>query len=311
LTYDFNAINLQEKMKVAVVQVGSMLFNKSGTLQKMKDLVQEAAEGRAKLVLFPEAFLGGYPRGLGFGTVVGSRSELGRKQWLDYNQNAFEIPGPEVTLIGEWAAKFEIYLVAGIIERDPAAGTLYCSIAYWGPDGKLIHRHRKLKPTASERLIWGDGDGSDLQVLDTPLGRMGGLICWENYMPLARMALYEQNIQIYLAPTADQRDNWQASMRHIACEGRCFVLSCNQYVDKSMYPIDYQSEVSSVHEVVCKGGSVILDPLGNVIAGPLWDQEGILYADIDLDEVASGKFDFDVVGHYARPDVFGFEWKLK
>jgi nitrilase len=309
LPYHFNGVNLREKMKVAVVQAGSILFDKAGTMQKMEGLVKEAAGAGANLVLFPEAFLGGYPRGLGFGTVVGSRSEIGRRQWLDYYRNAFEIPGPEVTVIGKWAAKYEIYLVAGIIERDPQSGTLYCSMAYWGPDGRLLHRHRKLKPTASERLIWGEGDGTDLQVLNTSLGRIGGLICWENYMPLARMALYQQNIQIYLAPTADQRDNWQASMRHIACEGRCFVLACNQYADKAMYPADYQSEIMSMPDVICRGGSVIIDPLGHIIAGPLWNEEGILYATIDLDLVASGKFDFDVVGHYARPDVFGFEWK--
>lgn len=292
-------------MKVAVVQAGGILFDLEASLQKMRTWLDEAAGAGAQLILFPEAFLGGYPRGLGFGTVVGSRSPHGRDQWLDYWQNSLTVPGPEMDRVGEWAAHYGVYLAAGIIERHATGNTLYCSLAIWGPDGELLQRHRKLKPTASERLIWGEGDGSDLQVVGTPFGRIGGLICWENYMPPARMALYEQGVQIYLAPTADARDTWQASMQHIACEGRCYVLSCNQYVQRSDYPEKYQSEIAALPEVLCRGGSVIVDPLGQVIAGPLWDQEGILYADIDLSEVAKGKFDFDVVGHYTRRDVFG------
>lgn len=292
-------------MKVAVVQAAGKLFNLATGLQKMEKLVVEAAENGAQLILFPEAFLGGYPRGLGFGTVVGSRSAGGRKQWLDYWKNTVEIPGPQIEAIGQLAGRHQVFIAAGIIERDPGGGTLYCSIGYWDQEGHFLHRHRKLKPTASERLIWGEGDGADLQVLETSLGRIGGLICWENYMPQARMALYQQHIQLYLAPTADSRETWQASMRHIACEGRCYVLACNQYVDKSEYPEAYQAEIANQPEVLCRGGSVIIDPMGQVIAGPLWNKEGILYAAIDLDEVARGKFDFDVVGHYARPDVFG------
>ncbi len=167
-------------------------------------------------------------------------------------------------------------------------------------------KHRKLKPTAAERLIWGEGDGSTLTVLDTDLAKIGGLICWENYMPLARMAMYSQGVEIYLAPTADARDSWQATLRHIALEGRCFVLGCNQYVTKSMYPTDLAGleDLSEQPEVMCRGGSTIISPLGEVLAGPLYDQEGILYADLDLAEIARSKFDFDVVGHYARPDIF-------
>lgn len=307
LTNPNEVVNLREKMKVAVVQAGSILFNTPATLEKMKDLIGEAAAEGARLILFPEAFIGGYPRGLGFGTVVGSRSPRGREQWLDYYRSAVEIPGPEIAAIGEWAGQFGVYLASGVIERS--GGTLYCTLVYWGPDGKYLHHHRKLKPTASERLIWGEGEGKDLQVLDTELGKVGGLICWENYMPLARMALYKQEVDLYLAPTADQRDTWMPSMQHIACEGRCYVLSCNQYVDKSMYPADYQSEIKALSEVVSRGGSVIVNPLGQVLSGPLWDREGIVYADLDLEEVAKSKFDFDVVGHYGRPDVFQYEWK--
>jgi nitrilase len=296
-------------MKVAVVQAGSILFNTPATLEKMERLIAEAAAGGAGLILFPEAFIGGYPRGLGFGTVVGSRSDRGREQWLEYYRSAVDISGPEIAAIGSWARQHRVYLASGVIER--AGGTLYCTLVYWGPDGNYLHHHRKLKPTASERLIWGEGDGSDLQVLNAPIGKIGGLICWENYMPLARMALYEQQVQLYLAPTADQRETWLPSMQHIACEGRCYVLSCNQYVDKTMYPADYQSEIKSLPEGLSRGGSAVVNPLGKVIGGPLWDREGIVYADIELDEVAKSKFDFDVVGHYARPDVFDFDWRTR
>jgi len=206
------------------------------------------------------------------------------------------------------ARQAQVYLAIGVIEKegDFGGGTLYCTVLYFGPDGALLGKHRKLKPTASERLIWGEGDGSTLAVLDTPLGKMGGLICWENYMPLARMALYGKGVELYLAPTADSRETWQASMQHIACEGRCFVLGCNQFVTKSMYPADLPGieELANAPEVMCRGGSVIVSPLGKVLAGPLFDQEGILYAELDMAEIAQSKFDFDVTGHYARPDVF-------
>jgi nitrilase len=196
----------------------------------------------------------------------------------------------------------------GVIERDTqfSRGTLYCTLLYFGPDGRLLGKHRKLKPTAAERLIWGEGDGSTLTVLDTDLGKIGGLICWENYMPLARMAMYGKGVELYLAPTADQRDGWQATLRHIALEGRCFVLGCNQFVTKEMYPEDLVGlgDLANRPEILCRGGSVIISPLGDLLAGPFYDEEGILYADLDLAEVARGKLDFDVVGHYARPDVF-------
>jgi nitrilase len=179
-------------------------------------------------------------------------------------------------------------------------------LLYLGPDGQLLGRHRKLKPTGSERLIWGEGDGSTLTVLDTELGKIGGLICWENYMPLARMAMYAKGVEIYLAPTADARDTWQATLRHIACEGRCFVLGCNQFLTKAMYPDDLEGidQLADQPEVMCRGGSAIISPLGEVLAGPLYDEEGMLLADLDLGEVTRSRFDFDVVGHYARPDVF-------
>ncbi|MEM7659000.1 MAG: carbon-nitrogen hydrolase family protein [Bacteroidota bacterium] len=294
---------------VAVVQATPVLFDQAATLQKMAALVQEAKQGGAALVLFPEAFIPCYPRGLGFGMVVGSRTEAGRTLWQRYWEGAVSIPGPAMDAMSQMAQKHQVYLVVGIIERSETGGTLYCTMVYFGPDGSYLGKHRKLKPTGAERLIWGEGEGDSLQVYDTPLGKMGGLICWENYMPLARTALYQQGIQLYLAPTADARERWQSSMQHIALEGRCFVLSANQFVRKADYPTDLQAELSEHPEPFCRGGSVIYSPMGDVLAGPLWDQEGILFAELDPDLLIRSKLDFDPVGHYARPDVFEFRVK--
>jgi len=297
-----------QRFKVAVVQASPVLFNREATVEKTCRLILEAAEKDVKLILFPEAFIPAYPRGLSFGAVVGSRSSAGRLTWQRYWENAVDVPGPAVETIGEAVQEAGVYLAIGVIERDTqfSQGTLYCTLLYFGPDGKLLGKHRKLKPTGSERLIWGEGDGSTLTVLKTELGKIGGLICWENYMPLARMAMYSKGVELYLAPTADARDSWQSTLRHIACEGRCFVLGCNQFVTKGMYPDDLEGldELDEHPDVICRGGSAIISPFGEVLAGPLYDQEGTLLADIDLAEVARGKFDFDAVGHYARPDVF-------
>jgi nitrilase len=296
------------QVKVAVVQAAPVLFDRQASLQKACQLTVEAAAQGAQVILFPEAFIPAYPRGLSFGTVVGSRSAAGRRTWERYWSNSVDVPGPATEALGEAARNAHAYLAIGVIERDTdtSGGTLYCTLLYFGPDGSLLGKHRKLKPTAAERLIWGEGDGSTLTAIRTGFGVMGGLICWENYMPLARMAMYSQGVELYLAPTADSREVWQATMRHIALEGRCFVLGCNQFVTKAMYPDDLEGieELEGQPEVMCRGGSVIVSPLGEVLAGPLYDEEGILYADLDMGEVVRGKFDFDVVGHYARPDVF-------
>jgi nitrilase len=296
------------KVKVAVVQAAPVLFNREATVEKASRLASEAAAQGAKVILFPEAFVPAYPRGLAFGTVVGSRSPQGRLTWQTYWANAVDIPSPATEALGAAAAQAKAYLIIGVIERDTqfSRGTLYCTILYFSPDGQLLGKHRKLKPTAGERLIWGEGDGSTLTVIDTEFGKIGGLICWENYMPLARMAMYSKGVELYLAPTADARDTWQSTLRHIACEGRCFVLGCNQFVTKAMYPTDLEGVEDLAHppEIVCRGGSAIISPLGEVLAGPLYDQEGTLFADLDLAEIARSKFDFDVTGHYARPDVF-------
>lgn len=294
--------------KVAVIQSAPVVFNRQATIEKSRQLIDEVAKEGTQLALFPEAFIPAYPRGLSFGMVVGSRSDEGRRLWQRYWENAVEIPSLETELLAEAARENNIYLAIGLIEKDTqfSGGTLFCSLVYFGPDGKILGKHRKLKPTGAERLIWGEGDGSTMPVIQTGLGKIGGLICWENYMPLARMAMYSKGIEIYLAPTADQRETWQATMHHIACEGRCFVMGCNQYVTKDMYPADLQQnpDLSGKPEVLCRGGSVIVSPMGKVIAGPLFDREGILYADLDMGELIRSKLDFDVVGHYSRPDVF-------
>jgi len=296
------------KVKVAVVQAAPVLFKREASVEKACRLTHEAAAQGAKLVLFPEAFIPAYPRGLGFGAVVGNRSPEGRLTWQTYWSNAVDIPSPATQALGAAARQANVYLAIGVIERDGqfSGGTLYCTLLYFDPNGQLIGKHRKLKPTASERIIWGEGDGSTLTVLATELGKIGGLICWENYMPLARMAMYGKGVEIYLAPTADSRDSWQASLQHIACEGRCFVLGCNQYVTKSMYPPDLNGlrDLEPQPEELCRGGSVIVSPLGKVLAGPLYGQEGILCADLDMAEIGRSKYDFDVTGHYSRPDVF-------
>ena len=296
------------KLKVAVVQAAPVLFNRDATIEKACDLIKKASREGVRLIVFPEAFVPAFPRGLAFGTVVGSRHPAGREVWQAYWENSMEIPGPATAILGEAARKANVYLAIGVIERDTmrGKGTLYCTLLYFGPDGRILGKHQKLKPTAAERLIWGEGDGSTLTVIETEIGKIGGLICWENYMPLARMAMYNKGVELYLAPTADARDTWQATLRHIACEGRCFVLGCNQYMTKAMYPADLKKlkELREQPEVMCRGGSAIISPMGKVLAGPLFDQEGILSATLDLGEIARSKFDFDVVGHYARPDVF-------
>jgi nitrilase len=297
-----------QSVKVAVVQAASVLFNREKTISKACHLIKEASSSNAELVLFPEAFIPAYPRGLTFGTVVGNRTPEGRQTWERYWKNSIEVPSQYTKILGEAAQESDVFLAIGVIEKDSeySRGTLYCSLIYFSPDGKLLGKHRKLKPTAGERLIWGEGDGSTLPVFSTQFGNVGGLICWENYMPLARMTMYGKGVEIYLAPTADSRDSWQATLRHIACEGRCFVLGCNQYVTRDMYPKDLVGveELENQPDVLCRGGSSIISPLGEVLAGPLYGEEGILYADLDLDDIARSKFDFDVVGHYSRPDVF-------
>lgn len=297
-----------QSARVAVVQAPSALFDTPTTLRRVADLTAEAAGQGARLVLFPEAFVGGYPRGLGFATVVGSRGPNARDLYLRYLNAAVTLPGPQADQLGDIARRHGIHLAIGVIERDAdhSRATVYCTLAYFGPDGALLGKHRKIKPTAAERYIWGEGDGSTMPVIHTPFGRVAGLICWENLMPLARAAVYAQGVDIYLAPTADYRDPWQAALRCIAYEARCYVLGCNQFVTPADYPPDCRAgdDGRPLPDVICRGGSAIYSPMADVLAGPLYDKPGILYADVDADEAAKARFDLDVTGHYTRSDVF-------
>ncbi len=276
-----------------------MSFDVEASLDKVARLT---ADSEAELVVFPEAFISAYPRGIAFGAVVGARTDEGRAWFRRYWEASIDVPGPATERLGAIAREHGSHLVIGVIERD--GGTLYCTALFLSPAGELLGKHRKLMPTGAERLVWGTGDGSTMPVFDTPLGRLGAVICWENYMPLMRMGMYAKGIQLYCAPTADARETWVASMRHIACEGRCFVLSANQFARRSDYPDDYPIDVSEPDEVLCTGNSVIVSPLGELLAGPETGGEAILRAELDLDRIAEGKYDFDVAGHYARPDVF-------
>jgi nitrilase len=291
------------QLRAAVVQASSVVFDWEATVAKAERLIAEAAAGGAKLLVFPEAFVSGYPKGLDFGCRVGQRKPEGREDFRRYWESAIDVPGPATDRLGTAARESGVHLVIGVIERD--RGTLYCTVLFFSPNGDLLGKHRKLMPTASERLIWGFGDGSTLPVFDTPHGRLGAVICWENYMPLLRTAMYSKGITLYCAPTADDRPTWVPTMQHIALEGRCFVLSACQMNRRRDYPADYALAAEmDADQVVMRGGSCIIDPLGKVLAGPVFDEETIIYADLDLADVPRSRLDFDAVGHYSRPDVF-------
>lgn len=294
------------KIKVCLIQDAPVFFDKEKTLQKVELLCRQHAESGHQLIVFPESFIPGYPRGFSFGAKIGSRSEAGRNLYLKYYQNSFELETEDQDRLKKLCQELKIYLVIGVTERNRKSGSLYCSMLYFSPNG-LLGVHRKVKPTGTERLIWAEDSGKSLVSFDTKIGKMGGLICWENYMPLARMAMYQKGVEIYIAPTADARENWIATMKHIALEGRCFVLGCNQFFTKSMYSQEYQHEVKDDPEVICSGGTVIVSPMGEILAGPLVGESGAVCAEIDLQEIIKSKLDFDPIGHYNRDDIFHFQ----
>lgn len=291
------------KTKVAVVQASTVVFDTPKTMEKLAALAERAAGESSELIVFPEAFIGGYPKGLDFGARIGSRTAEGREDFLRYFRSAIEVPGPETRQLEEISSRTGSMLVVGVIERS--GGTLYCTVVFVCPTGGLLGKHRKLMPTAAERLVWGFGDGSTLPVFDSSHGRVGAVICWENYMPAMRSAMFSKGIELYCAPTADDRDTWVPSMQHVALEGACFVLSACQMLRRGDCPQAYDAVQGSDPEtILMRGGSCIVDPFGKVLAGPVFNEETILAAEIDLAEIAKRKYDFDVVGHYARPDVF-------
>lgn len=291
------------KIKAGVAQVGAVPFDVEATLLKAEEWIAKAGREGCGIVVFPEAFLSVYPKGADFDIAVGQRTERGRAEFQRYFDASIVVPGPETERLGQAAAAAKTFLVIGVMERE--LGTLYCTALFFGPDGALLGRHRKLMPTAGERYVWGFGDGSTLPVFDTPAGKMGAVICWENYMPMLRMAMYSKGISVYCAPTADDRETWLPTMRHIAMEGRCFVLTTCQVVRRGDFPDDYRCTITDDPEaLVMRGGAAIIDPLGRVLAGPAFGEETLLTAELDTDILAGAKFDFDVAGHYARPDVF-------
>ncbi len=294
------------KVQVAIIQSAPVLFDLEASRERLEDRLGRAAEGGADLVVFPEAYVGGYPKGASFGAPVGQRTEAGRDLYARYAAGAIEVPGPDCTAIGELVARVGTNVVLGAVERD--GGTLYCTVLYFGRDGQLLGKHRKLMPTAAERLVWGFGDGSTLVAQDMDVGRVGAAICWENYMPLLRTALYRKGVQLYCAPTVDDREVWISTMRHIAVEGRCFVLAACQFARRQDYPADWDTSFGDDPQAtLIRGGSCVVDPFGEVLVGPVYGEDTILRTELDLDQVTRGKYDLDVVGHYERPDVFRLE----
>lgn len=291
--------------KAAVVQASSVPFEPMKSAEKAANLIRNAAREGATLAVFPEAFLGGYPKGASFGTVVGKRTEAGRSHFLSYMEGAVTLDGPELALVAEVATETGVHVVIGVIER--LGRTLYCTGVTLVPGKGVAGYHRKLMPTGQERIIWGFGDGSTIAPVDTPLGGIGTVICWENYMPALRQAMYAQGTELYCAPTADDRATWAPSMVHIALEGRVHVLSACQAIRLGEYPPFYREDFcmeAGVDDFIMRGGSMIVDPLGKVLAGPVFDTETILYADIDTAIGRASNLDFDVAGHYSRPEVF-------
>lgn len=288
--------------KVGALQLGSAPEGTAATLEKILTFESQIVDAGLDLVVMPEALLGGYPKGEGFGTLLEYRLQEGREAFAHYFEQAITIPGPEVDALAALSARTGAMLVVGVIERD--GSTLYCTQIYLDPEAGYIGKHRKLMPTATERLIWGQGDGSTLFVADSPVGRVGGAICWEHYMPLLRTAMYAQGVEIWAASTVDARDVWQASMRHIATEGRCFVVSACQFQPTAEAQGRPNPEGWPEGDPLIDGGSVICDPFGNVLAGPLRGEEGLVTAETDLAMIPEARYDLDVVGHYARADVF-------
>ncbi|HMC92209.1 MAG TPA: carbon-nitrogen hydrolase family protein, partial [Allosphingosinicella sp.] len=289
------------KVTVAALQIGSDPAGTAATLERILAFEAEIAASGAKVVVLPEAILGGYPKGETFGTRLGYRTGAGRDAFACYFAQAVDLDGAEVAALAALSARTGAWLVAGVIER--AGSTLYCTAIFLDPEKGLVAKHRKLMPTGTERLVWGMGDGSTLPVVETPAGKAGAAICWENHMPLFRTAMYAKGVTLWCAPTVDEREVWRASMRHIAHEGRCFLISACQ-VQPSPADLGVSVEDRPDDRPLIRGGSMIVGPLGDVLAGPLENETGLLTADVDTDEIVRARYDFDPVGHYARADVF-------
>ena len=296
--------DLKNVCRVAVVQASPVMFDKAACVEKAVKLTAEAAANGAELIVFPELFIPGYPIGMNFGFSMGKRTETGREDWMRYYNASLLAGGEEFQQLAQAAVRANAYISVGFSERDAVKGTLYNSNVIFEPDGSY-KVHRKLKPTGTERVVWGDADKDYFPITETPWGPMGSLICWESYMPLARVALYQKGITIYISPNTNDNPEWQATIQHIAIEGKCYFINADMIVRKSSYPSDLneKSAVEQMPDILCRGGSCIIDPYGHYLTEPVWDRECIIYADLDMTLPVACKMEHDAVGHYARPDV--------
>ena len=296
--------DVKHTCKIALVQAEPVLFDKDASLEKALNLIEEAAAQKAEFIVFPELFIPGYPIGMNFGFSMGKRTEAGRKDWMRYYNASLLAGGLEFEALAAAAVKAKAYISMGFSERDAVKGTLYNSNVIFEPDGSY-KVHRKLKPTGTERVVWGDADKDYFPITETPWGPVGSLICWESYMPLARVALYQKGVTIYISPNTNDNPEWQATIQHIAIEGKCYFINADMIVRKTSYPDDLneQDAVDRLPDMVCRGGSCIIDPYGHYLTEPVWDEETIIYADLDMTLPAACKMEHDAVGHYARPDV--------
>ena len=296
---------MKEAVTAACVQVEPAILDRAATLDRVAERTAEAAAAGAVLVVFPETFVPAYPSSVWAKALAGWAEPGAEEAFALLHRESLEVPGPDADRLGTIAREHGVWLVIGVNELDPVRpGTLYNSLLYYSPQGELALHHRKLVPTNHERLVWGQGDGRGLRAIETPLGRLGGLICWENYMPLARFSLYESGVEIYIASTADDGDKWQATLVHIARESRAFVIAPCHFQRASSYPADFPLRaLLDGHDLLGRGGSAILAPDASYLAGPLYDEEGILYAELDPDVLRQARQRFDPAGHYHRPDV--------
>jgi nitrilase len=299
---------MRAPVRVACVQAEPVILDRDATIEKLAGLTADAAAAGAQLVVFPETFLPAYPSSRWAKALAGWADPRAKEAFALLRRESLEVPSAEERRLGEIAREHGVWLVTGVNEVDPERpGTIYNSLLYHAPDGTLAEHHRKLVPTNHERLVWGQGDGRGLRALETPLGRIGGLICWENYMPLARFSLYESGVEIYIASTADDGDAWQATLVHIARESRAFVVAPSHFQRTASYPDDFPlRELLEGVEVLGRGGSAILAPDGSYLAGPLYGEEGILYADLEPDRLFEERQRFDAAGHYNRPELLRF-----
>jgi nitrilase len=303
--------NSLSTVRVAAIQAEPIVLDREATVEKACQLIAEAAAAGAKLIVFPELFIPTYVNSAVWGRGLAKfGAPSGKRAWARLWNNSVEIPSVTTEALAQAASNAKATVIIGLNERTTRTNTLYNTLLFIGPDGRLLGKHRKLVPTSHERMIHGYGDGSTLQVFDTPVGKIGGLICAENWMPLARYALYSMGEQIHVAPNADDREIFLINVRHTALEAGIFVISVCMLLRKSSYPADFElsQELAEAPELLLKGGSVIISPDGEFLAGPLWNEEGILYADLDLNKIIEEHQIMDVTGHYARPDILSLRF---